>query len=79
MDADLVDPSCLASDLVVSVGSEGRDQRGVLQALQMSLACINSGGVGSSRVRLSEKAEGFNPERGDEGVEVDLAMSLGRC
>jgi len=38
----------------------------------MSLACINSDGAGSSRVRLSEEAEVFDPEGGDEKVEVDL-------
>ena len=38
----------------------------------MSLVRINSEGAGSSGVRLFEEAEGFDPEGGDEGVEVDL-------
>jgi len=71
-DAGLVDPSRVASNLVVFVGLEGHDQRGVLRELRMSLACINSDRAGSSEVRLSEEAEGFDPEGGDEGVEVDL-------
>ena len=55
MDVDLADPSHLAS---VSVGLEGRDQKGILQELRLSLACINFDGAGSSRVKPSE-AEGF--------------------
>ena len=38
----------------------------------MLLTCINSDGAGSFRVRLSEEAEGFDPDGGDKGVEVDL-------
>ena len=59
VDAGLVDPSRLAS---VSIGLEDRDQRGVLWEIGMSLACTNSDGDGSSGVRLSKEAEGFDPE-----------------
>ena len=38
----------------------------------MSLTCINSDGAESSRVKLSEGAEGFDPKGGDEGVKIDL-------
>ena len=67
MNAGLVDPSRLTSDLVVSEDLEGHDQGGVLWDLQMSLACINSDGARSSRVRLFDDAKGFDPKGGDEG------------
>jgi len=38
----------------------------------MPLACINLDGVGSSGVKLSERAEGFDSEGGRWGLEVDL-------
>ena len=62
LDADLVNHSHLASDLVVSVGSKGQDQRGVLRELRMSLACINSDGTGYSGVKLSEGLKVLTPK-----------------
>ena len=76
MDAGLVDPSLLASDLVVSVGLEGHDQRGVIRELRMSVTCIYSDRAGSSGVKLSKEPKGFDPEGGDEGVEINLDDEL---
>ena len=72
VDADLVDLSHLTSDSVVLVGWEGRGQRGVFRDLLGSPACMNSDGAGSSRVKLSEENEGFDPEGGDVWMEIVL-------
>ena len=67
-----MDPSSLAFDLVAFVGLEGHDYREALRDLRMSIPCINSDGAGSSGVKLSTEADGFDPEGRDEGAEIDL-------
>ena len=71
MDTGLVDPSRLAPDLVV------HDQKEALWELRMSLACVNSGGTSSSRVKVFEEAADSDPEGGDEGMEIDLDKEPG--
>ena len=66
MDSDLVDPSCLASDLVV------HDKGGALRELQMSFACVNSSRAGSFGVKLFKVAADSNLEAGDEGMKIDM-------
>ena len=37
-----------------------------------TLACLNSGGVGCSELKLSEEAADSDPEAGDEGMNIHL-------